>query len=218
MIKLRAGEHRGGAMTTMMLARLSKDGRRVVCGMVDCGTTLAWIVEPKAQNLESEPFVWFPPGWVWQRNGTWTVSARASGRLRQGRKAQAESVIANRQVDAKHPMGYVPYLPAPVVCPRCGFRQTLDAGVLRVAHVAASGLLTACGVPGCPDFAIRKDRGDLPGLWEQGGFCPRHEAEREAGNLSKDVDLGDHYTGGFVRQLAFPDELERWEREPLRFQ
>jgi len=123
-------------MSTINLkAGLSKDGQRVICGMRDCGVTLALIMEPKPDRLEKAPFVWFPPGWVWQRDGTWTVSVRARGRLRRGKTPEAKHVPGSGVRPTRvWPEGWVPYLPAMARCWNCNLPQVLDAGVLNVCH------------------------------------------------------------------------------------
>jgi len=202
---------------------------RVLCVDKDCGFPLAWILQPKAQWLEKEPFVWFPPGWVWQRDGTWTVAAGAKRRLRgdrlhpQGQTAQAKHVLYGHQVEG--PTGWVPYLPAVAWCPKCPQgqgRQTLDVVRLGVGDItdAVSRMKSPCGFPGCPRLVEKKVK---DGLIVTPTYCPEHE-----GKMSGLSSADRHQAGyprrlyrvetGSLRILAFPDELERWKREPLRFQ
>jgi hypothetical protein len=157
---------------TMMMARPSKDGRSVLCGMVDCGKALAWIMEPDKRLLERERFVWFPPGWAWRKDGVWAVTTRARRRLRgdwyhpSGQPPQAVKVYVNQEVGTL-PIGWIPFTPHEAVCPGCGMRQVLQGDALGIPPYRPSG------------------------AWP--------------GNAA-------------LRQLLPGPEVERWEREPLRFQ
>ena len=68
-----------------MAARLSKDGLRVLCCVIDCGTELAWVLD--APIWRSGRMVWFGPGWSnRQEDDVWTTATRRNlRRLRQGR-------------------------------------------------------------------------------------------------------------------------------------
>jgi hypothetical protein len=180
---------------------------RVLCVDAACGVPLAWILGPNADHAEKEPFVWFPPGWVWQRDGAWTVSTRAIGRLRQGRTPQAERVIANRLVAG--PTGWVPYMPAVAYCYLCHRRQLLSPEVLGVSLIVNWAGKSACGFPRCPRLVENKIEN---GMLVTPAFCPDHEGERAAHGWP------DRRVAGYPRVLFPGPERERWQREPLRLQ
>ena len=114
----------------MLKARLSKDGLKVLCGNgVDCGCELAWVLEIGVYtDGHWQRGVWFPPGWVAGLDGVWAHTPRAVNRRRKGQ------VPADRQpMRGPEPEGQLPWnLPVEVVCPDCGFPQTLDPVPLRV--------------------------------------------------------------------------------------
>lgn len=198
----------------MTTARPSNDGRSVLCGgSRDCGFVLAWIMEPNEHLLEKERFVWFPPGWVWQPDGTWILSARARRRLRgdlrhpRGQTPQAMKELSGHQVEG--PTGWKPYLPAMVCCPDCGWRQRLDAQILGVPAVVDAMLRSPCSFPGCPRIVEKKVKN---GLLVTSAFCQEHE-EKATGHRP-----ADKHAAGYVRVLVSREELQRWERERPRFQ
>jgi len=186
---------------------------RVLCVDTDCGVPLAWILGPNADHAEKEPFVWFPPGWVWQRDGTWTVSARAMRRLRgdflhpRGQTPQAESFLFNHQVGG--PTGWVPYMPAVAYCYNCHRRQLLSPEVLGVSDIVNWAGKSACGFPRCPRLVENKVEN---GMLVTPAFCPEHEGERAA------YGWPDRRVTGYPRVLFPGPERERWQREPLRLQ
>ena len=115
-------------------ARLDKSGLSVLRGVGDCGYCLAWVLDlgvPISGLKEWARAVWFPPGWVWQRDGTWTLSSYAVRRLRRGLvpKLRREISTLNRGVQ-----GWLPWnLPITAVCPGCGRRQVLHPVRLNVS-------------------------------------------------------------------------------------
>jgi len=124
-----------------MLARLSKDGLRVLCGNGnDCGAEIAWVLEHGIwTDGRWQRAVWFPPGWAAREDGVWTLTERAAKRVRRGQapadRRQPGNIMGARAPAnyGKGPTGWHPSLPAGVICPDCGFRQTLDPDVLAVA-------------------------------------------------------------------------------------
>jgi len=202
---------------------------RVLCVDKDCGFPLAWILQPNPKLLEKEPFVWFPPGWVWQRDGTWAVSATAQKRLRgdrlhpKGQTPQAKHVLYGELV-GRHPNGWKPYLPAVAWCPKCPQgRQTLDAVRLGVGDIsdAMARVKSPCGFPACHRLVERKKAKD--GRILTPTYCQEHEGEMSGLSSADRHQAGYprrlyHVEAGSLRVLATPDELERWKREPLRFQ
>ncbi len=115
-------------MNTMVKARLDKTGLRVLCGVIDCGTELALVLEVGVSTKDGWPrAVWFPPGWSVRKDGVWHRS----------RKRHRSPPLELARWEG--PCGWLPLnLPIEAVCPcrslRCcgGMRQVLDPDVLRV--------------------------------------------------------------------------------------
>jgi len=121
-----------------LAARLSKDGRTVLCGKPRCGGELAWVLEPVAQWLETTRFVWFPPGWVLQRDGAWALAQRAKRRMIAGdRRRPARSdhglPLEKGEVRGRRPLN----LPVLARCPRCGWLNEIAAVALGVDPMPA---------------------------------------------------------------------------------
>jgi hypothetical protein len=113
----------------MLTARLSSDGSRVLCHIVDCGAEIAWVLEVGVYaDGRWQRGLWFPPGWTTRPDGVWVWTARS---VKRRRKGQAP---ADRQpMRGLRPEGQLPWnLPVEAKCPDCGFPQTLDPAVLRV--------------------------------------------------------------------------------------
>ena len=103
------------------LARLSSDGARVLCVMVDCGMTLALIMEPNKQPInglldQEECFLWLPAGWWRRADGVWSVTRAARYRLRHGKPAMMEPDLR---------VGWIPRHDPEVICYACGMRQRI---------------------------------------------------------------------------------------------
>ncbi|MFN0071384.1 MAG: hypothetical protein ACKVVP_07850 [Chloroflexota bacterium] len=116
-------------------ARLDKTGRRVLCGVTDCGCQLAFVVKPRPQGRSGDPspMVAFGPGWTLGNDGVWTLSRRALRATRAGRAPTWRRPPIQHHDTAGLAFGIAPYdLPAEARCPACGLRQTLDSDQLNV--------------------------------------------------------------------------------------
>jgi len=135
----------------MLTARLSKDGSRVLCHIVDCGCEIAWVLERGVYvDGRWQRAIWFPPGWAPRPDGVWAFTKRAAKRERKGQLPTLHRQPSRRPWKDGHeplvsfspawsddngPTGFLPCnLPVEAKCPnrKCGFRQTLDPDVLRV--------------------------------------------------------------------------------------
>lgn len=114
-----------------LMTRLDKTGTRFLCGMLDCGASLAWALEPNATHLGG---LWFPPGWSWRKDGLWVFSRRGDRRLRKGQPPQARRWFANQ--DVAGPIGWLAELSRPVRarCYVCGMIQEFDRTAPAVAR------------------------------------------------------------------------------------
>lgn len=121
-------------MTVTLLARLAKSRLRVLCGRIECGTTIADVRE----QLEGRVVI-FPSGWTKDPTGIYRLTRRA-----RQRRARGQSLGYRRPPAPTHyfrpddtpartyysvtPREY----PALAQCPECGFIQTLDSAQLDV--------------------------------------------------------------------------------------
>jgi hypothetical protein len=122
-----------------LLARLDRTGKRVLCGVRDCGDDIARVIEdPRRWPLTniSEPGIFRVllalEGWTTD-GGELRKSTRAKKREAQGkdaslRRAYRPSATDRRANPGERPIG----LPIRAECAKCGSWQTLDATALRV--------------------------------------------------------------------------------------
>ena len=130
-----------------MQAKLNKDGRTVKCGKPRCGGDIAWVLERAGERI-----VWFAPGWVWLRDGTWVFSARAQRRVKHGHSPQARAKSHNIELEPQFIMGLAPRrLPVLARCRRCAWQQWLDAQRLDVVPEFRYGK-EICAAPRCPEL------------------------------------------------------------------
>ena len=136
---------------TVLHARLNSTGTHVVCGMKDCGTRMAYVGHPTAEEiLQSEQTstvalacIQFLPGWAPGHDGIWAFSTYAKLRKHRGRSIKVRRYPMN---DGTGPLNdvmnsYYDRLPTRAKCAQCGFANTLtaeDLGVPRVVLVPAS--------------------------------------------------------------------------------
>lgn len=145
----------------MLKARLDKSRTRVLCGMIDCGKTIARVVD-----RDGERVVWFGPGWVMKRDGSWAFSERAQRRVRRGKTPEARAVSHGIQLEHRAVLGFVPRrLPVLAQCkdPKCpGGPQELDAQPLGVVP-SIRARTQVCAAPRCPELTTA-----------DAGVCPAH--------------------------------------------
>lgn len=110
--------------------RLMTNRRFVLCDQPCSGPRLAEI----RRAVSGERVVVFPPGWVWNlEDGCWSLSKNAQRLARKTGKTQYRRDRENPHTgEFEQSAKAVHRFPADVVCPRCGCRQTLDAGRLNV--------------------------------------------------------------------------------------
>jgi hypothetical protein len=129
-------------------ARLHQDGR-VLCGVRGCGRALGMRFHEVGD--EHRGLVYIPCAFSWQEGGYFKLSRRARERLREGRPAEAFAtwpqgkhsaprgvVLEGVKNMSDEPLARHVRLPADIVCPSCGARQTLDPVRLRAPVNPAS--------------------------------------------------------------------------------
>jgi hypothetical protein len=128
------------SVASQLLARLDKNGGRVLCGSISCGTQMAFIVTDTSDGAAR--WIGFPPGWaphgldqVWQP--TRHAARQIAGDLPSRYRRQAQWASGRRVAGTA-----VEKLPAATKCPGCGFVNILCADALRAEpkpRVVASG-------------------------------------------------------------------------------
>ena len=128
------------SVASQLLARLDKNGGRVLCGSISCGTQMAFIVTNVSDGAAR--WICFPPGWaphgldqVWQP--TRHAARQIAGDLPSRYRRQAQWASGRRVAGTA-----VEKLPAAAKCPGCGFVNILFADALRAEpkpRVVASG-------------------------------------------------------------------------------
>jgi hypothetical protein len=140
-----------------LLARRSKKRDTVVCGRLDCGATLAYVVLGHARNPEGRGLarLWIPGGWILgERDEVWRLTEHAKKRIKRGQPPayrRRPGDWTRRQAAEQRPAyegfgriwgRYLNELPTWIECPRCGWIQTLDPRTLRIESVTLEGWCT----------------------------------------------------------------------------
>lgn len=174
----------------MLTARLDKTGRRVLCGMRDCGAVLAYIAEFDDYDRLIRQ-LYFECGFR-PRDGVWARSTRAAERVRRGQKPQGRRALPGvfgppdvpKDTD-EPPLGGILHptpaqYPVRVRCPSeggCGAINLLDAPPLRLTRAGPLVIppdrdLCACCKGRQPSRGMREFQRKLSGFKPPDAFRP----------------------------------------------
>lgn len=112
-----------------LYARVNTAGDTIVCGNVDCGEEIAWLLEPRGRATQR--FIWFPPGWSRRLDGVFVLNQKALTRLAGGHAAVARFSVAGHPTGGG-PVGLRPDAFPLEAIPRCGQINIVDARRLDV--------------------------------------------------------------------------------------
>ncbi len=112
-----------------------RTGNKVLCRT--CGNALCSIgkIEAARTNEDGSPtrHLLFEPGWIVDAEGNWKMSTHALNRIRQGKLgAPRRAPVAFLGNERGHVPRTPRALPVNAMCWKCGSRNTLEEGALRV--------------------------------------------------------------------------------------
>lgn len=127
-------------------ARLNSAGTHAVCGVIDCGTQIAYVSHPTANDIAEfkergeTPLscLQFLPGWAPRKDGVWSLSNYARRRLITRRSAKVRRYPQNDGTGALRSVMNSSYemLPIEAKCAKCGFRNVLREDQLGIPRLA----------------------------------------------------------------------------------
>ena len=138
------------SIATILHARLNRSGTYVVCGLQSCGTRIALVGHPTAEDIaefkergeSALPCIQFLSGWAPRRDNVWVFSRYAKLRKRWGRSVKTRrypkengAVTGNDVMNSLYDA-----LPVRAKCSECGFVNVLtttDLGIPRIIRVPA---------------------------------------------------------------------------------